>query len=370
MDLQEMLSAELPDEGVTRKQLDFLNKFGVLHGLRHVPKSRNFDPRKATAVVTHALMVTRRSVDLFLLRMRRLVHRVKVLQRWFRKCLQRREHSFARVLARWTRSEETQRKSMKLRIYRDFSVRTDACRNMISTYVSKLTVSADRKKIAIQGLYWERSAQFREEVHAWWVIFDRMRALVTQLEARRRTTFEEGALKSLSMDLQAARLALQLHHQEWPRFRFDAGDTKLSELVNALSADDLPPRQHSEEHVELARTSQQALPLSPSETSPTSPHAPCFGPCLHSDSEADSDSDSDSVYSGESKDGRGSHSLLSACPTIEDYDSPLQRDLCLPSCLSPRKPWAPSSPLGPRLRATGRVDDAIRSVASLARSDL
>eukprot|EP00906_Rhabdomonas_costata_P009567 RCo013526 len=224
-----------PEEGVTRKQVDFLNKFGALHGLRHVPKRRDFDPKKVVGVVVHALRVTRRQLDLFLLRLRRLVHRVKILQRWFRQCLAQRELCFGKVLDRWIRSEDVQRKSVKLRIYRDCQVRKDFCRGMIDTYVSKLNVSTYRKKTAIKNLYWERRTQFREKFHAWWESYESLTAQVAGLERQRRVAFDPVEQKALDLKLGPLQEMVVHRGHARPRFQFDASGIRLSDLVSATA---------------------------------------------------------------------------------------------------------------------------------------
>eukprot|EP00906_Rhabdomonas_costata_P009566 RCo013522 len=224
-----------PEEGVTRKQVDFLNKFGALHGLRHVPKRRDFDPKKVVGVVVHALRVTRRQLDLFLLRLRRLVHRVKILQRWFRQCLAQRELCFGKVLDRWIRSEDVQRKSVKLRIYRDCQVRKDFCRGMIDTYVSKLNVSTYRKKTAIKNLYWERRTQFREKFHAWWESYESLTAQVAGLERQRRVAFDPVEQKALDLKLGPLQEMVVHRGHARPRFQFDASCIRLSDLVSATA---------------------------------------------------------------------------------------------------------------------------------------
>eukprot|EP00906_Rhabdomonas_costata_P037537 RCo052885 len=359
-------------EGQTRKQLEFMNDFGAVYHIRYVPNNRDFNPKKVVAVVIHALLVTRRHVDLFLLRLRRFLHRVKVLQRWFRHCLQRRELSFDKVLERWNRLEEIQRKSIKMRIYSIYcKVRKDAARGMIETYVSKLNVSTDHKKLAIRCLYWEKSAQFRAEFRKWLMPYKEVRAEVADVAARCRSIFDPAVVKALEEKL--AMLQEKLLHQQraCPLFRFDGSSVKLSDLVDAVALvpDAFPARLPSSE-MSAEGASEEAtapLPRLPSSSPKLKPlreaHSSAFGSpgctedprpraeaspkpplCVASppSSPGSKVRRSVSAEQGNSEAQRAGspHPLESIAlpPTIEDYDDPARRDMCLQSCLS-RKLW-------------------------------
>eukprot|EP00906_Rhabdomonas_costata_P000238 RCo000321 len=236
-----ILTAKPTDEVITKQQLDFMNEFGVIHHVRNVPKCRDFDPRKVTAVVVHALQLTRRCINLFLLRLRRFVVRMKRLARWFRRCLQQRELALSKVLERWVRLEDVQRKAIKSRIYRDCKTRKDACRGMIETYVSKLNISAERKKLAVQRLYWERSVKFREEFRTWSVPYNELKARKAKLLIQRRSLFDPVMITALDIKVKGLQAAILKKLEARPKFPFDESSITLSDLVEVVEMM-APPR--------------------------------------------------------------------------------------------------------------------------------
>eukprot|EP00906_Rhabdomonas_costata_P003419 RCo005229 len=256
----------------SKKCLEFLNTFAATHQLKNLPDEGDFCPVKTVAMVVDALKVTRRSTDLFLLRLRRFVHRSLQLSAWIRRWLRARDCAVTKVINVWEQREGVQRKVVQQRIYKDFTLHADAAKSRIKTYV-QLHTSDEYKVELVWSLYWERRAEFRRQFHRWYITFHGVdleyAAAVTQLRAEPENSL---AAEALLHKLEFLRRELEKLAPLQPRFSFPSNSAVIAELMARVRKTHAPPK--------LPALPRRANPLSLSPTGdvvypgPGSPSSP------------------------------------------------------------------------------------------------
>eukprot|EP00906_Rhabdomonas_costata_P016268 RCo023352 len=209
------------EEEYSRAQMEFLQKFGTVHRLKRCAPIRDFCPKRIVAMMVNSLRLCLRGLPMIKHRSRWLLRCVRRIARWFRRHLKQRSETVLKIVDNWSRHEESHRKAMKHKLYKEFSVSRDTAKLKIQSFVN-LHTTEDLKASTVWALYWEKRERFRTAFAKWFSSFtvatNALAQVRTELErCSQGTTLGVGLLRRREL-LQAelARLApLQ------PRFRFD-----------------------------------------------------------------------------------------------------------------------------------------------------